>query len=304
MPGRYLLKGVIFDIQRFAVHDGPGIRSTVFFKGCSARCEWCHNPESFSMQSEMQFYKDRCINCGKCANLCLSGAHNISDEGQHIIDRNRCRVCEICTGECFHNALVISGREESIEEVLRQVLDDKLYYQESGGGVTLSGGEPVLQGDFCEALLKSLKNEGIHTILQTAGFYSYDKLKRLLPYLDLIMYDIKGLSGELYQQHIHADSSLALENLKNLDQEGIPIIVRTPCVKGVNDSAEEIEAVAKMLSTLKHLNYYSLIPYHGLAKIKYDILGLEFKNFNSPSKEHLEILERTAALYVNVRNES
>ena len=298
------MTGLIFDIQRFAVHDGPGIRSTVFLKGCSARCQWCHNPESFSMRPEMQYYKERCVGCGNCVKLCPSEAHSISVEGRHSFDRRRCNACDICPGECFHNALVISGREESVEEVLRQVMDDKPYYDESGGGVTLSGGEPVLQDDFCEALLKELKNKGIHTNLQTAGFYPFDKLERLLPYLDLVMYDIKGFSKEIYNQHIHSSPSLAMENLRRLDEKGIAIIVRSPCVKGVNDSVGEIEAVAKMLSTLKHLNYYSLIPYHRLAKIKYDVLGLEFKSYEAPSKDHLEMLTRLAARYVNVRNES
>ena len=307
------MTGVIFDIQRFAIHDGPGIRSTVFFKGCSARCEWCHNPESLSITPQLQYYEDRCVSCGNCVNLCPQGAHVMRDRTQtqggteairkgHFFDRRRCIACGLCSGECFSNALVICGREMNVEDVLRQVLDDKPYYDESGGGVTLSGGEPVLQDDFCEALLKSLKNVSLHTTVQTAGFYSFEKLDRLLPYLDVVMYDIKGLSQDIFQNHIHASSSLALDNLKRLDERGIPIIVRTPCVKGLNDDAGEIEAIARMLSSLKHLRYYSLIPYHGLAKIKYDVLGQEFKRYEAPSKEHMEMLERLAARFVTVWN--
>ena len=303
MSGRRVLKGLIFDIQRFSLHDGPGIRTTVFLKGCTARCAWCHNPESFSSSPQLQFYKDRCTGCGKCLRLCPKGAHTMGDSQEHYFDRSLCSACGLCVRECFSEALLISGREESLEEVLRQALDDKPYYEESKGGVTLSGGEPVLQGDFCEALLQSLKSEGLHTALQTAGFYSFDKLKRLLPYLDLVMYDIKGLSQEIYDHHIQGDLKAALVNLKLLDQYGTPIIVRTPCVKGVNDTPQEIESIAQRLSTLKHLNHYSLLPYHGLAKIKYDILGLEFKNYEAPSKEHMVMLEKIAAQYVTVRSE-
>jgi pyruvate formate lyase activating enzyme len=258
------------------------------------------------MRPELQYYKDRCKGCGNCVNLCSMGAHtnNETTPGKtHHYDRNKCTACGLCAKECYSNALVITGREEDLEEVLQQVLEDRIYYEESGGGVTLSGGEPVLQADFCEALLQRLKNEGIHTNLETSGFYSYDKLERLLPYLDLIMYDIKGLSQNIYRNHIHADSSLAMDNLKRLDESGIPIIVRTPCVKGVNDSTDEIEAISRMLSALKHLYYFALLPYHGLAKIKYDTLGLEFRNYEASSKEHMETLERLAARYVPVWNQ-
>jgi len=217
------LTGVIFDIQRFAIHDGPGIRTTVFMKGCAVRCEWCHNPESVSIKPELQYYEDRCVHCGKCVNLCPNGAHTLGHDtgtARHSFNRSVCTACGLCGAECFNNALQVSGKEEDLEEVLRQVLDDKAYYHESKGGVTLSGGEPVLQGDFCEALLKRLKAEGIHTTLQTAGFYPFWMLKRLLPYLDLIMYDIKAMAPEIYHQHIHGDPALAFENLKQLDESG------------------------------------------------------------------------------------
>ena len=293
------MKGIIFDIQRFAVHDGPGIRTTVFLKGCSARCEWCHNPESLSVEAQLQFYNDRCINCGKCTELCPNKAHSVN-AGVHAIDRKRCTMCGLCAAECFSNALQISGREEDAEEILRQILDDKPYYDQSGGGVTLSGGEPVLQGDFCESLLARCKHEGLHTVIQTAGFYPYEKLARLLPYLDLVMYDIKGLFQGIYN-HIHADPGLAAENLKRLDETGVPVIVRTPCIKGVNDSPDEIKAIAGMLSGLKHLLYYTLIPYHGLAKIKYDILGQKFRPYEAPSKDHIKMLEDCAEQFVEVK---
>jgi pyruvate formate lyase activating enzyme len=298
------MTGIVFDIQRFSLHDGPGIRTTVFLKGCPARCAWCHNPESFSLQPELQYYKDRCTGCGKCVQLCPNKAHVFNKEadpaGGHVFKRDLCNACGLCTNECFSNALVISGRKESTDEVLRQVMDDLPYYEESGGGVTLSGGEPVLQADFCEALLKRFKENNIHTNIQTAGFYPFEMLDRLLPYLDLVMYDIKGLSPNIFSNYIHADSTLALDNLASLDKKARPFIVRIPCIKGVNDSVEEIKTIAQFLSKFKYLEYLSFLPYHNLARIKYDVLDLEFKSFEAPAKDHLEMLNGIAAQYVKV----
>ena len=296
------MKGVVFDVQRFTTHDGPGIRTTVFFKGCTARCGWCHNPESLSDRPEIQYYADRCLHCAKCSALCHTGAHRMDETGRHVFDRGSCVSCGLCAGECFSNALVLCGRETDLEEILRQTLDDKAYYDQSGGGVTLSGGEPVLQGDFCEALLKRLKDVNIHTCLQTAGFYPYAFLERLLPWLDLVMYDVKGLSGVIYSEHIHANMRTAVKNLRRLDENGVPIVVRTPCIAGVNDSPDEIEAIAGLLSELSNLWYYQLIPYHGLGKVKSDTLGKAFKAYGTPSKEHLRELERLAARHVRVHD--
>ena len=295
------MTGVISDIQRFAIHDGPGIRTTVFLKGCSARCEWCHNPESISSKPQLQYYADRCISCARCVPTCANGAHKM-EAGRHTFDNSLCTACGACVGECLTDALALSGREETVEEVLRQILSDRVYYEQSGGGVTLSGGEPVLQGDFCEALLKCLKDEGIHTCLQTAGFYPYALLERLLPWLDLIMYDIKGMDSAIYSEHVHGDRETTLDNLRRLDADAVSFVVRTPVVAGVNDSRQEIEAIVKMLGKLRHLQYYQLIPYHGLGKIKYDILNQEFRTYEAPSQERLRDLERFAAEYVKVFN--
>ena len=312
------MTGVIFNIQRFSIHDGPGIRTTVFFKGCPARCAWCHNPESFSMQKQLQYYKERCIGCGKCIKLCPNKAHSIeytSDSrdaiaaaGMHLYDRNLCKACGICAEECYANALVITGKDMSVDEVLGQVLADKLFYDESGGGVTLSGGEPLLQADFCKALLMRFKAEGIHTNLQTAGFYAFDKLECLLPFLDLVMYDIKGMSDHIYKNYIKTDfsdaasnaSALIIDNLLQLDKTGLPFIVRTPCIKGINDFEKEIKAIAQMLSKLKNLKHFSLLPCHNLARLKYEVLGMEFNNYESPSKDHMEFLKSIARQYVKV----
>jgi pyruvate formate lyase activating enzyme len=256
------------------------------------------------MQKQLQYFKDRCTLCGKCVQLCPNKAHTFEAGANgkpcHSFDRSRCTACGICASECLNNALAISGMEMSVDEVLRQVLDDKPFYEESGGGITLSGGEPVLQGDFCEALLKGSKERDIHTNIQTAGFYPYEMLERLLPYLDLVMYDIKGISPDIYQNYIQGDISPALDNLQRLDKNGVPIIVRLPCIKGVNDSPSEIEAIAIMLSKLKSLKHFELLPYHGLARAKYDVLGEVFVAFETPDKEHIAKLESQAEHYVKV----
>lgn len=296
------MKGVLFDIQRFAVHDGPGIRSTVFFKGCSARCTWCHNPESLSIRPQLQYYPDRCIACGKCAQLCPSGAHAMQD-GIHTLDRSKCTLCGLCADECFSNALSIAGQEQTLQQVLTQLLEDKAYYQQSGGGVTLSGGEPVLQQGFALALLKALKAEGIHTCIQTAGAYPYRMIQPLLPYLDLVMYDVKGYDCAIYTHHIRADRQQILDNLARIGQAGIPIIARTPCVHPLNDTPQEIESIASMLSTIPSLMHYMLLPYHALGKAKYDALGEAFIPFKTPDKQTMAMLERLAARYVPVFNQ-
>jgi len=234
-------------------------------------------------------------------NLCPNKAHIMINE-KHFFEKSRCTACGKCAAECFKGALAISGKEESVEEVVRQVLDDKPYYEESGGGATISGGEPVLQGEFCEALLKSLRENGVHTILQTAGFYKWEMLERLLPHTDAVMYDIKGVSPEIFGEHVHADPGLAIENLFRLDKCNIPVIVRMPCIKNVNDSGNEIKTISLMLGGLTNLEYFSLLPYHGLAKIKYDILGREFRYYETPSKEHISRLEKVAAGYVKIYN--
>lgn len=296
------MKGIITDIQRFSVHDGPGIRTTVFLKGCSNRCAWCHNPETLLFTPQLKFFPERCIACGECFTACHNGVHRIIN-GIHIVNKKLCSNCGRCTESCYSGALVISGREVEAGEVLEQLLMDEPYYKRSNGGITLSGGEPVLQWEFAREVLRRCKEAGIHTTLQTAGNYDFECLKALLPYLDLVMYDVKAFNEEIYKKMILGDRRLMLENLKALDRREIPVIVRTPVIGSVNDTGQEIEAIAKYLADLTHLVHYMLIPYHGLGKTKYDALGLEYKNsFYTPEKEDMQQLERTAAKHVKVFN--
>lgn len=297
-------EGVIFDIQRFAVHDGPGIRTTVFFKGCSCRCIWCHNPESLSVKPQIEFYPSRCIGCGRCFEVCPEKAH-ITEDGEHRIDRGRCTGCGCCAAECFSTALVLKGRKVSVDELLEHILSDRSYYEESGGGVTLSGGEPVLQSEFAVRILAACKKEGIHTTLQTAGNYPFELLESLLPHLDFVMYDIKGFTLRTYQFFVRGDRDRIFENLKLLGEKFRgETAVRTPCVGGVNDTGKEIEAIARMAGELQNIKYYQLIPYHGLAKAKYDALDEKFASqCTAPPPERVRELEDLASRYVTVFNQ-
>jgi pyruvate formate lyase activating enzyme len=227
------------------------------------------------------------------------------EDGKHRIDREKCTSCGRCAAECFSTALVMKGRSVSLEELLDTIMSDRSYYEESGGGVTLSGGEPVLQNEFAAELLAACKKAGIHTALQTAGNYPFEHLECLLPYLDLIMYDIKGYKQDIYQFFIKGNRERIFENLKLLGEafKG-EVAVRTPCVGGVNDSEEEIEGIARMAGGIKNIKYYQLIPYHGLAKVKYDALDAEFaRQCITPAPESIRAFEDLASQYVTVFNQ-
>ncbi|MCL2498385.1 MAG: glycyl-radical enzyme activating protein [Symbiobacteriaceae bacterium] len=295
------MEGVIFDLQRFTVHDGPGIRSTVFFQGCSCRCSWCHNPESRDTTPQLEYYPSRCIGCGACLPVCLSGALQKNTEGL-TLNRNYCISCGACARECFAAALVIKGTKVTVPQLMPRLMADAPYYETSGGGVTLSGGEPLLQQEFALELLQACKSKGLHTVLQTAGNYPWAALEPLLPFLDMIMYDLKAWDPAIYQHHIRGDRTLILDNLQKLDRlyQG-EIVVRTPCISPINDSVAEITAIAQYASTLDHLLYYQLIPYHPLAQSKYDALRVEFaSHLATPTREALATLEEAARHYLRV----
>ena len=191
------MKGIISDIKRFAVHDGDGIRTTVFFKGCPLKCVWCHNPEGISFKPQLAYYENKCIDCGECVSVCPSNAHKLTDEG-HSFQRDLCIACGKCEEKCLGSALNFYGKEVTVDELLPTLLEDKGFYETSGGGVTLSGGECLCQADFCVKLLKALKKEGINTAVDTCGFVSQDALDKVLPYTDIFLYDIKAIEEDVH----------------------------------------------------------------------------------------------------------
>jgi len=262
--------GYIFDLQRFSLHDGPGTRSTVFFKGCPLDCLWCHNPESISPQLELGFDGRECVGCGRCFAACPTEAlrPDSSRESGRRYDPQKCERCWECVDACPSGALEVQGREVTVKEVLAEVVPDRPFYERSGGGVTLSGGEPTLQFEFCLALLKALKEEGISAALDTSGFASWEKLSQLLPFLDLVLYDLKHTDSARHEELTGVGNERILENLKRVDGAGGPIEVRIPLIPTCNDSKDNLKASAKLLRELENLKRVRLLGYHRLGESK------------------------------------
>lgn len=265
-----MTKGTIFSVKRFAVHDGDGIRTTVHFKGCPLRCVWCHNPEGLSIKKQLSFYEHKCVQCGACAAVC--DCHVLKD-GTHSINREKCTVCGKCQAVCPKEALAVQGEEITVEELMPRLLEDKIFYDTSGGGVTLSGGECLMQNDFLEELLMALKAAGIHTAVDTSGFAPRSVLARILPYTDIFLYDIKAASSEVHKKCTGQGNEIILDNLRFIDDAGAKTEVRIPLVPGYNDG--EIADIAKILLSLKGLSAVRVLPYHNLAGSKYESLGAE-----------------------------
>ena len=255
-----MLTATIFDIERNSFVDGPGIRTTVFFKGCNLKCVWCHNPESQDFKPQMMFYKDKCKDCGKCKQVC---PYNFQ----------KCDLCGKCTFYCPVDARKVCGKEYTVDEVFDEIIKDKSYYDNSDGGVTFSGGECMLQVDFLKEILKKCKENGIHTAVDTCGFVSRESIDKVLPYTDLFLYDIKAIDEDVHIKCTGKSNIQILENLKYIDSKNKEIEIRIPYVPNFNDN--QIDKIAEFLKSLKNVKAVKVLPYHNYAGSKYLALGME-----------------------------
>lgn len=262
----------IFEIKRFAVHDGDGIRTTVFFKGCPLKCVWCHNPEGIDFKPELAYYENKCINCGECIRVCPNNAHTI-EKGVHIFNREKCTGCGNCEEVCLGNALTLYGEEVTEDELLPKLLEDKEFYENSNGGVTLSGGECLMQSDFCAELLKKLKENGINTAVDTCGFVPQQAIDKVIPYTDVFLYDMKAYDEDIHIKCTGYSNKLILENIKYIDSCNKAIEVRIPYVPDYN--SDQIEKIAVFLKDLNNLTKVRILPYHNYAGSKYTSLAKE-----------------------------
>lgn len=289
------LTGNLFDIERFSHKDGPGIRTVVFFKGCNLHCKWCHNPEGLTIKAQLLYEADRCICCGACAAACPSGAHIFEmPDRVHTLNRETCKSCFRCVDACPSDALRKIGRAWTVDELMPLLIEDNVYYRNSGGGVTLSGGEAALQGKFAVSLLKKLKEMNIHTAIETNLCVPWEAYEEMLPALDLVMADIKTTDPDVQKEWIGGSAQLIQENLMKILNSDVKIIIRTPVIPTINDTPAEIEAIARLLSGHKNLLYYELLPYHPLGNMKAEWVNETIHNFEIPTNDALQILGRRA----------
>lgn len=269
------MKGLVSDIQRFSLNDGPGIRTTVFLKGCNMNCLWCHNPESISpKRPDIMFYTDKCISCYKCTTACLCKAHK-KINGKHCFFPNLCVHCGRCADICFAGALTKAGERLTEDDVMREVLQDRDYYSDSNGGITLSGGEVFMQRDFAQAVMNRCRMEGIKTAIETNLSFQFDYMAPLINSVDYVMCDIKIMDNAEHEKWTGIGNGLILENIKRLDSIGKPYMIRTPLIPGVTDSDVNISLIGEFISALKNVECWELLNYNPLGNSKYDALGLK-----------------------------
>ena len=269
------MTGTVFNIQKFSINDGPGIRTTVFLKGCPLSCLWCHNPESKLARREIMYDAKKCIGCARCATVCKNGAHSF-DGGMHVYLRADCTACGECCDECVAEAVSAVGEEKTAEAVLQEVMKDKMFYDTSGGGLTISGGEPMMQFDFTYELLRLAKENGLHTCIESCGYSKRENYEKILPLVDIFLFDYKETSPERHKEYTGVSNELILDNLKFIDQMGGKTVLRCPIIPTLNDRDDHFLGIAKTANSLKNIIEINVEPYHPLGSGKSVMLGKDY----------------------------
>jgi len=284
------IKGQIFDIQRFSLHDGPGIRTTVFLKGCPLRCKWCHNPESWSSEPQLFFNSEKCVDCMECVRICPTGAHQISEE-KHVVKFRLCIACGKCIKLCNYNALSIFGYEQDVDSIFNEIKQDKDFYDMSGGGVTLSGGEPMLQLKMTLELLKKCKENNINTCVETCGYVPRKSYKAVIPYVDTYLFDYKDTDCSRHKELTGVSNELILANLDYLYNQGADIILRCPMIPGINDTEEHFKGIAAIAAKYPLLRSIEILPYHNMGVSKGIGIGLSTEQLYLDTVKQEKIIE-------------
>lgn len=285
--------GIVFNIQKFSIHDGPGIRTNVFLKGCPLRCLWCHNPEGLEAEAEVELEGNKCIGCGACG-ICEQHSHLFSQERGHIYDRENCIRCGKCVEVCPAAALKMAGTRQTVDEVLDKVMADKPFYDKSGGGMTLSGGEPLYQPAFALALLREAKSRGLHTAIETSGFASEAVFTSILPYTDLVLLDYKVTGEDEHKKYTGVPQAPILANVARADAAGVDIVLRCPLIPGINMHEAHYKAIAATADRYSHILRVDLEPYHTLGTGKLGRLGKKDGFVTTmPEKDEMEQIRQT-----------
>lgn len=289
------MEGIITNIQKFSTGDGPGIRTTVFVKGCPLRCLWCQNPETWDKEPQIAWYKSKCIGCGNCIEKCPNEA--ISNEGENLVpNKDLCEACGKCVKECPKEARELIGERISADEVFDEIMKDKIFYEESDGGVTISGGEPLTQPEFVKELLQLCKNENIHTALDTSGYAKSETIQSILPYVDLVLYDLKHSDPEKHKELTGVSLDKIIKNLKIINDHEIPIWIRTPIIPNLTDELNNIKKIAELISDLENVERYDLLPYNPLVKSDYENIDVNYplEDLEEPASEKMTKLKEAA----------